>query len=104
MNDLIFIWDWEITEPKYYGMVRQIKLNKEKESMLQKSLSMKCENCSYVGDHKIYETHKKWHLFFFIPLGTSDYLYKAYCEKCNAHLITLKSKDIRELEKIHAIE
>ncbi len=99
MSQWVIVWNWEVTEPKKYGEILQIKLNNNNQSILETSLAMKCDNCNQTSDLQVYETHKKWHLFFIIPLGTSDYKYHIYCKNCNAFQLIIKNKDIYNLEK-----
>lgn len=96
---MLVLWGWDLSEPKYYGFIRSPLVLASDASILEISINMKCENCQEQGDLDIYETHKKWHLYHLIPLGTSEHRYHVYCKKCRAFQLTLKKTDIDLLKK-----
>lgn len=104
MSVIYFIWGWERSNPKYYGKIIHSRITNTSESILLKSLSMKCDNCLHTTDLKIFESHKVWKLYKLIPLGNSDYKYDLYCGECNAFQMALRNEDIDKLVKDEIID
>jgi hypothetical protein len=99
MGLMLLQWGKEEIIPKYWGYIDHSKIVSSNESIILKSLSMRCENCGDKNNWRVLEGGEKDLLFIIVPLGGTKKYYKLYCNKCDAFQMIINKVEMDDLIK-----